>query len=93
MARPVTFFQRWVKPDVYPLIGAMGAGLGFMVYTSARTIFAPDVFLNKELRTDNNGEMCDDRSGHKYKHSPLREYVRTVYDVDSTEGPHVPARR
>jgi len=26
-----------------PLIGAMGAGLTFMVYTGARTIFAPDV--------------------------------------------------
>lgn len=49
--------------------------------------------VNKELRSTDAAEMCSDRIGMQYKHSPLRELVKTVYDVESTVSPHAPARR
>ncbi|GJP31270.1 hypothetical protein CLOM_g10566 [Closterium sp. NIES-68] len=93
MAASKSFLKTWVKPDVYPLIAAIGVGLTFMVYSGSRALFQPDVFVNKASRVDNGGEMCSEKEGKEYKHSPLREYVKTHYDVESTVSPHVPAQK
>ena len=49
--------------------------------------------VDNNLRADNNGEMCNEKDGRAYKHSPVREFVRSYYDFESTVSPHVPSRR
>ena len=38
-----SFLKTWVKPEVYPLVAAVGTAVSFMIYSSARAVFQPDV--------------------------------------------------
>jgi hypothetical protein len=50
-SRSSVFFRRWLKPDVYPLVGAVLTGVFAAVYQSVRKLQSGlDVQLNREIR-------------------------------------------
>ena len=66
---------RWVKPEVYPLFGAVGTVVGLMAMQLVRNItHNPEVRLTKENRTA--GVLNNFAEGEKYAQHGLRKYVR-----------------
>eukprot|EP00271_Cylindrocystis_brebissonii_P001425 TRINITY_DN1168_c0_g1_i1.p2 TRINITY_DN1168_c0_g1~~TRINITY_DN1168_c0_g1_i1.p2 ORF type:complete len:110 (+),score=15.57 TRINITY_DN1168_c0_g1_i1:375-704(+) len=85
--RTVTPMQRWVKAEVFPLMAMMSAGLGFMTYTSVRSLTtAPDVFVVKQKRQEGPVSITE-AQGRIYRHGPVREFVRGFYNFESTSSP------
>merc|ERR1711990_196838 len=75
----VSFVQRWVKPEVYPLFAAIGAGIVLCGSYCGRLAFVnPDVFLNKTHRS--SGEPYEyydmDAYGRGYRNHSIRTFFQ-----------------
>ncbi|XP_022955974.1 uncharacterized protein LOC111457808 [Cucurbita moschata] len=67
---------RWVKPEVYPLMAAMGFVTTLCVFQLTRNILInPDVRVNKEHRR--MGVLENEEEGEKYAEHSLRRFLRT----------------
>jgi hypothetical protein len=67
---------RWLKPDVYPLIGAMSLVAGMCVFQLTRNVFMnPDVRVNKNNRQSAVLENAEE--GQRYSQHAFRRYVST----------------
>ncbi|XP_022980760.1 uncharacterized protein LOC111480034 [Cucurbita maxima] len=67
---------RWVKPEVYPLMAAMGFVTTMCVFQLTRNILInPDVRVNKEHRR--MGVLENEEEGEKYAEHSLRRFLRT----------------
>ncbi|XP_023528505.1 uncharacterized protein LOC111791411 [Cucurbita pepo subsp. pepo] len=67
---------RWVKPEVYPLMAAMGFVTTMCVFQLTRNILInPDVRVNKEHRR--MGVLENGEEGEKYAQHTLRRFLRT----------------
>eukprot|EP00884_Botryococcus_braunii_P020721 jgi/Botrbrau1/7332/Bobra.247_3s0027.1 len=64
---------KWIKPDVYPLIAAMGVGIGFLTYSTLHNFSTnPDVRVQKTLRADGVSEdAAIEKCGAAYKTSSV----------------------
>mmetsp|Transcript_2826 Transcript_2826/g.6167 ORF Transcript_2826/g.6167 Transcript_2826/m.6167 type:complete len:128 (+) Transcript_2826:70-453(+) len=61
-ARFATFRKVWLVPDVYPLLGALGAAAGLIVYFSYHKLFRdPSVVVSRRLRNAGFFEQFDSR--------------------------------
>ncbi|GBG58939.1 hypothetical protein CBR_g24290 [Chara braunii] len=76
---------KWVKPDVYPLLAALGVGLTFLAYQSARALTKnPDVTWDKEKRRT---AEIDEREGKEYRQGAFRKFVKSKYDYEDVRTP------
>ncbi|XP_078156254.1 uncharacterized protein LOC144552019 [Carex rostrata] len=75
---------RWLKPDVYPLLAAMGFASGLCVFQLARNVVLnPDVRIMKSQRTTailDNAEKAQQYHNHAVRdfllsRGPLREII------------------
>ncbi|PIN09778.1 hypothetical protein CDL12_04625 [Handroanthus impetiginosus] len=67
--------SRWVRPEVYPLFGAMGVAVGICCFQLVRNIcINPEVRVNKEGRAA--GVLENFAEGEKYSEHGLRKFVR-----------------
>ncbi|KAH0467119.1 hypothetical protein IEQ34_004357 [Dendrobium chrysotoxum] len=72
---PMAPFNRWLRPEVYPLFAAVGTVVGVCVMQLVRNITSnPDVRVLKEKRTA--GVLDNRAEGEKYREHGLRKYVR-----------------
>ncbi|KAL4573870.1 hypothetical protein LXL04_020691 [Taraxacum kok-saghyz] len=68
-------WQRWVKPEVYPLMVPIAAVLGLVATQLLRNISTnPEVRVTKENRTA--GILENQKEGEKYAEHGLRKFVR-----------------
>ncbi|KAG7018199.1 hypothetical protein SDJN02_20067, partial [Cucurbita argyrosperma subsp. argyrosperma] len=68
---------RWVKPEVYPLMAAMGFVTTLCVFQLTRNILInPDVRVNKEHRR--MGVLENEEEGEKYAEHSLRRRLAIV---------------
>ncbi|ESR51356.1 hypothetical protein CICLE_v10033501mg [Citrus x clementina] len=66
---------KWVRPEVYPLFGALGAAVGICAMQLVRNAWTnPEVRLTKANRTAGVLENFDE--GYRYKENALRRFVR-----------------
>ncbi|XP_039123880.1 uncharacterized protein LOC120260464 [Dioscorea cayenensis subsp. rotundata] len=73
MAAPTV--NRWLRPEVYPLFGAVGVAIGICGYQLFRNLrINPEVRINKEGRAA--GVLENFAEGHKYAEHSLRKFVR-----------------
>ncbi|XP_022155075.1 uncharacterized protein LOC111022208 [Momordica charantia] len=67
---------RWMKPEVYPLLAAMGFVTSMCVFQLTRNILLnPDVRVNKTQRS--MGVLENGEEGEKYAEHRLRRFLRT----------------
>ncbi|CAK9324927.1 unnamed protein product [Citrullus colocynthis] len=67
---------RWMKPEVYPLLAAMGFVTSVCVFQLTRNIMInPDVRVNKTHRK--MGVLENEEEGEKYSEHSLRRFLRT----------------
>ncbi|VAH43961.1 unnamed protein product [Triticum turgidum subsp. durum] len=65
---------RWLKPDVYPLIGAMSLVTGMCVFQPTRNVFLnPDVRVSKSNRQSAVLENAEE--GERYSQHAFRRFV------------------
>ncbi|XP_020200655.1 uncharacterized protein [Aegilops tauschii subsp. strangulata] len=73
-ARPGDDMGRWLKPDVYPLIGAMSLVTGMCVFQLTRNVFLnPDVRVSKSNRQSAVLENAEE--GERYSQHAFRRFV------------------
>ncbi|CAI7783683.1 unnamed protein product [Closterium sp. NIES-54] len=66
--------SRWVKPEVYPLLAAVGTAAGLSIFALTRKIIAdPGISVSKEVRA--HGMADDLKQGQKYKMNFVRRAV------------------
>ncbi|KAK7381219.1 hypothetical protein VNO78_33750 [Psophocarpus tetragonolobus] len=67
---------RWIKPEVYPLVGAMTFVVSMVVFQLSRNLLTnPDVRINK---THRNMAVLDNKEEvERYTEHGLRRYLRT----------------
>ncbi|WCJ25542.1 B12D protein [Euphorbia peplus] len=67
---------RWLKPEVYPLVGAMSFVGGMLVFSLSRhAITNPDVRIHKSNRQ--RAVLENREEGEKYAEHSLRRFLRT----------------
>ncbi|XP_039003054.1 uncharacterized protein LOC120129670 [Hibiscus syriacus] len=67
---------RWMKPEVYPLVGAMAFVTSMCVFQLTRNVFLnPAVRINKSDRSKAVLENYEE--GEKYAEHGLRKFLRT----------------
>ncbi|CAI9109878.1 OLC1v1009799C1 [Oldenlandia corymbosa var. corymbosa] len=67
---------RWMKPEIYPLLGAMTFVTGMCVFQLTRNILLnPDVRVNKTHRK--TAVLENQEEGEKYAEHGLRKFLRT----------------
>ncbi|KAK4788580.1 hypothetical protein SAY86_019899 [Trapa natans] len=67
---------RWVKPDVYPLMAAMGFVTTMCVFQLTRNVLGnPDVRISKAHRA--MAVLDNEQEGKKYVEHSLRKFLRT----------------
>ncbi|ESQ32548.1 hypothetical protein EUTSA_v10005671mg [Eutrema salsugineum] len=67
---------RWVRPEMYPLLGAMGFVTSMVVFQLTRNaLLNPDCRINKANRK--MGILENEDEGEKYAQHNLRKYLRT----------------
>ncbi|KAK4795144.1 hypothetical protein SAY86_013138 [Trapa natans] len=67
---------RWVKPDVYPLMAAMGFVTTMCIFQLTRNAFMnPDVRFNKAHRA--TAVLDNEEEGKKYVEHSFRQFLRT----------------
>ncbi|GAB4855588.1 hypothetical protein Ancab_024211 [Ancistrocladus abbreviatus] len=67
--------NRWLRPEVYPLIAAVGVAVGICGLQLVRNItINPEVRVNKEKRAA--GVLENFEEAEKYKEHALRKFVR-----------------
>ncbi|XP_044506220.1 uncharacterized protein LOC123225925 [Mangifera indica] len=67
---------RWMKPEVYPLLGAMTFVTSMVIFQLTRNVFLnPDVKINKAHRS--MGVLENHEEGEKYAEHGLRKFLRT----------------
>ncbi|TKY50144.1 NADH-ubiquinone reductase complex 1 MLRQ subunit [Spatholobus suberectus] len=67
---------RWMKPEVYPLVGAMAFVTSMVIFQLSRNLLTnPDVRINKERRS--MGVLDNKEKGEKYSDHGLRRFLRT----------------
>ncbi|XP_031490927.1 uncharacterized protein LOC116258012 [Nymphaea colorata] len=68
--------MRWLKPEVYPLLGAMTFVTSMCLFQLTRNVFMnPDVRINKDHRKTSVLENYEE--GEKYAEHRLRQFLRT----------------
>ncbi|XP_031493465.1 uncharacterized protein LOC116259701 isoform X2 [Nymphaea colorata] len=68
--------MRWLKPEVYPLLAAMGFVSSICVFSLTRNLFMnPDVRVNKEHRATAVLENYEE--GERYADHGFRRFLRT----------------
>ncbi|BBN06859.1 hypothetical protein MPTK1_3g24440 [Marchantia polymorpha subsp. ruderalis] len=66
--------NRWVRPEVYPIVAVMAFALGINVFSIARNAIGhPDVRISKEDR--GAGYLENFKEGKNYKLHGLRKYL------------------
>ncbi|XP_042499412.1 uncharacterized protein LOC122077523 [Macadamia integrifolia] len=68
-------FNRWARPEVYPLMGALGLVISvgaFQLYRNLRQ--NPEVMINKAQRASGVRENFEE--GERYSENALRKHVR-----------------
>ncbi|KAJ8775222.1 hypothetical protein K2173_020226 [Erythroxylum novogranatense] len=67
---------RWMRPEVYPLLGAMTFVTSMCIFQLTRNIFLnPDVRVNKANRSKSVLENYEE--GERYAEHKLRKFLRT----------------
>ncbi|KAI3452192.1 hypothetical protein Pfo_008857 [Paulownia fortunei] len=67
---------RWMKPEVYPLLAAMGFVTGMCLFQLTRNVILnPDVRVNKAHRA--TAVLENQEEGEKYAEHSLRKFLRT----------------
>ncbi|CAN8288436.1 unnamed protein product [Cochlearia groenlandica] len=67
---------RWVRPEVYPLLGAMGFVTSMVVFQLTRNaLLNPECRINKTNRK--KGVLENEEEGEKYAQHYLRKYLKT----------------
>ncbi|KAJ0043761.1 hypothetical protein Pint_18972 [Pistacia integerrima] len=67
---------RWIKPEIYPLLGAMTFVTSMCIFQLTRNMLLnPDVKINKAHRT--MGVLENQEEGEKYAEHGLRKFLRT----------------
>ncbi|KAL0311705.1 UNVERIFIED_CONTAM: hypothetical protein Scaly_2914800 [Sesamum calycinum] len=67
---------RWMKADVYPLVGAMSFVTGMCLFQLTRNaLLNPDVRINKAHRR--TAVLENQEEGEKYAEHRLRKFLRT----------------
>ncbi|KAJ0099111.1 uncharacterized protein LOC116140184 [Pistacia vera] len=67
---------RWMKPEIYPLLGAMTFVTSMCIFQLTRNMLLnPDVKINKAHRT--MGVLENQEEGEKYAEHGLRKFLRT----------------
>ncbi|ERN17874.1 hypothetical protein AMTRI_Chr10g226600 [Amborella trichopoda] len=67
---------RWIKPEVYPLMAAMGFVTSLCIFQLTRNLLLnPDVRINKAHRT--SAVLDNEEEGQKYAEHSLRNFLRT----------------
>ncbi|XP_010553961.1 PREDICTED: uncharacterized protein LOC104823885 [Tarenaya hassleriana] len=67
---------RWIRPEVYPLLGAMGFVTSMVVFQLTRNaMLNPDCRINKGNRK--SGVLENEEEGEKYAQHSLRRFLRT----------------
>lgn len=75
----------WLKPDVYPLLVAIGTGVALSAYTGVRCLYTnPEVFINKEVRND---QMAESDWFVKKSDQYSRSMFRTLAEIRGK--PHI----
>ncbi|GHP07385.1 hypothetical protein PPROV_000612700 [Pycnococcus provasolii] len=65
----------WVKPDVYPLFAALGAGVVAMTLRLGQwNTMSTEPRWNKAARIE--GELCTEKQGLAYREHFVRRFVR-----------------
>ncbi|GAA0186650.1 hypothetical protein Leryth_018738 [Lithospermum erythrorhizon] len=68
-------FNRWLRPEVYPLFAATGVAVGICGMQLIRNITGnPEVRVTKENRAA--GILENFAEGEKYRENPVRKFVR-----------------
>ncbi|KAJ0094665.1 hypothetical protein Patl1_16862 [Pistacia atlantica] len=66
--------SKWIRPEVYPLLGALGAAVGMCSFQLVRNIcINPEVRLLKEKRSA--GVLDNFEEGKRYAEHGLRKFV------------------
>ncbi|KAJ1685808.1 hypothetical protein LUZ63_017198 [Rhynchospora breviuscula] len=69
-------FQRWLRPEVYPLFITVGAAVGLCTMQLTRNITGnPEVRVNKEKRAA--GILDNFEEGERYAQHGVRKFLRT----------------
>ncbi|EMS53792.1 hypothetical protein TRIUR3_24112 [Triticum urartu] len=77
---------RWLKPDVYPLIGAMSLVTGMCVFQLTRNVFLnPDVRVSKSNRQSAVPE--NEEEGERYSQHAFRRFV-SAHRPEGFPAPH-----
>ena len=72
---PIHIHISWVKPDVYPLFAALGAGIVAMtVRLTQWNTMSTEPRWNKAARIE--GELCTEKQGMAYREHFVRRFVR-----------------
>ncbi|OAY56949.1 uncharacterized protein LOC110609431 [Manihot esculenta] len=67
---------RWMRPEVYPLLGAMAFVTSLCTFQLTRNVFLnPEVRINKSHRLA--GVLDNEEEGEKYAQHGLRKFLRT----------------
>ncbi|TYJ21441.1 hypothetical protein E1A91_A08G064900v1 [Gossypium mustelinum] len=67
---------RWMKPEVYPLVGAMAFVTSMCIFQFTRNVFLnPAVRINKSDRSQ--AVLENYKEGEKYAEHGLRKFLRT----------------
>ncbi|KAH8972740.1 hypothetical protein BDL97_01G006900, partial [Sphagnum fallax] len=77
MGKPLTWAQRWVVPEVYPVVAVLGTALSLCIFAMGRNLsINPDVRINKDDRAA--GVLENYREGKAYKDHGFRRYLKDV---------------
>ncbi|CAN1137616.1 hypothetical protein LINPERPRIM_LOCUS22995 [Linum perenne] len=67
--------SRWMKPEVYPLLAAMGFVMSMVTFQLSRNVVQnPDVRINKDKRK--KGVLENYEEGEKYREHGMRKFLR-----------------
>ncbi|KAG0555419.1 hypothetical protein KC19_12G167900 [Ceratodon purpureus] len=73
MGKPLTWAQRWIIPEVYPIVVVIGTALGLCGTAILRNAsINPDVRINKDDRAA--GWLENYKEGRAYKDSAHRRF-------------------
>ncbi|XP_010249439.1 PREDICTED: uncharacterized protein LOC104591985 [Nelumbo nucifera] len=68
-------YNRWSRPEVYPLMVALGGVVGLCAFQLVRNICSnPDVRVNKQKRSE--GVFDNFEEGKNYKEHSIRKFLR-----------------
>ncbi|CAN5951699.1 unnamed protein product [Sphagnum jensenii] len=77
MGKPLTWAQRWVVPEVYPVVAVLGTALSLCIFAMGRNLsINPDVRINKDDRAA--GVLENYSEGKAYKDHGFRRYLKDV---------------